>query len=94
MTYPKEWPGFRVVAGGFHVERGGLVEAIGVDGTAHGACERGYLPVRIMSGGRWTSSLYMSKCNAVLGYVGCQIRYTDVEPLTPAARAFLRAVTK
>ena len=89
MKYPKEWPGFRVLASGAHVEAGGIVEAVGIDDTAHCPVVRGFLPIRIVTGSRWSSSLYMKKCDKILGWPACQIGTSDVEPLTAAARAFI-----
>jgi hypothetical protein len=85
-NYPKEWPGFRVTIGGRNVRRGGIVEAVAIhvdhEGAEIGCCR---LAARILSHGTGRATTQTTD-----GWPGVIIRIGALEPLTPAARAWLR----
>ena len=83
MSYPKEWPGFKVIAPGAMVVVGAIVEGLGPVDWSPDPVYRGTIGLRIV----WDADrLTVATLLAMPGSELC--------PLTPAAREMLALVAE
>lgn len=101
MRYPEECPVFEVTIDGTHIRAGAIVEGLGP--ATHRAWGRGgklgpeyqyFLSVRVLDGNDWQcfDEHYAEKCRELAGFLGCCVGYSDLKPLTRAAREMLELV--
>jgi hypothetical protein len=89
--YPREWPGFRVILGGWLAEEGAIIEGVELDCDGQTSAGRliryppGHIGGRILSGvGPGNDWPHPD------GWLAVCLPIADVEPLTPTAREWKR----